>query len=94
MIKDLERGVVLEGERPAKLNELCELCGEHKLIPGSMKLRGFRDDNAEMKEYKGPYSVYQSEFKGRKVAVMVLRLYVPQTLDDTLRVSIVFCAPS
>jgi len=67
------------------------MCGKHKLIPESMKLQGFRDNSAEVKEYKGPYSVYQSEYKGRKVAVKVLRLYVPQRLDDPLKVSIVSC---
>ena len=57
-----------------------------------MKLQGFRDNGGGVKEYKGPYSVYQSEFKGRKVAVKILRLYVPQRLDDPTRVNVVSCA--
>ena len=89
MIQELDKGTIPEAERPAKLNELSKLCGNNKLIPDSMGLRGFRDNTAEVKEYKGPYSVYQNEFKGRKVAVKVLRLYVPQRVDDHVRVSVV-----
>ena len=93
MIQELDKGTVPEDERPTKLIQLSKLCGNHKLIPDSMKLQGFRDNSAEVKEYKGPYSVYQSEFKGRKVAVKVLRLYVPHKLDDPLKVSFFSCAP-
>jgi len=93
VIQELDKDTVPEGERPAKLNQLSKLCGNHKLIPDSMKLQGLRENSSEVKEYKGPYSVYQSEFKGRKVAVKVLRLYVPQRIDDPLKVSVVSCPP-
>ena len=56
-----------------------------------MKLHGYDNDTAEVKEYKGPSSVYQSEFKGQKVAIKVTRLYVSQKLDEPLSVSVVSC---
>lgn len=58
-----------------------------------MKLPGYRDISVEVAEYKGPYSVYESEYKGRKVAVKVLRLYVSQRLDEPLSVSTVSRVP-
>lgn len=58
-----------------------------------MKLHGYGNDTAEVKEYKGPSSVYQSEFKGQKVAIKVTRLYVSQKLDEPLSVSAVSCVP-
>lgn len=86
-IQELEKGVP-DDERPAKLNKLCKLCSKHKLIPDSMKLQDQRNNSGELTEYKGPYSVYQSEFKGRKVAIKVMRIYVPQKHDDALSVSV------
>ena len=82
-----------DDERSVKLSELCKLCGRTKLIPDSMKLQGYSGGGAEVKEYKGPYSVYQSEIKGRKVSVKVLRLHVPEKLDEPLSVSGVSPAP-
>ena len=63
------------------------------MIPDSMELRGYRDNGSEMKEYKGPYSIYQSKFKGRKVAVKVVRLYVARRFDEPYSVSVTSCAP-
>jgi hypothetical protein len=69
-----------------KLNELCKLCGTNKLIPESMKLR----DNFEplrTTEYLHPTQIFQSTYKGRKVAVKIVRLFVPQKVEEPLTVS-------
>jgi hypothetical protein len=84
---------VPQHERPARLKELWKLCGKHKLIPDSMKLQGYDNGGAEAQEFNGPYSVYQSEFKGRKIAVKVIRLRVPQKFDEHLSVSVVCISP-
>ena len=80
-------------ERPAKLNELWELCGQHKLIPGSMNLQGYRDSSVGTKEDKGLHSVYLSEFEGQKVAVGVLRLDRSHKRNGLLSVSAVSRVP-
>jgi hypothetical protein len=82
---------VPEEERQGKLSELYKLCGTHKLIPDSMKLQGYGEDDAGLKEYKGPSSVHQNKFKGRKVAIKVTRVYISQKLEDPLGVSIAAC---
>ena len=72
---------------PMKLNELCKLCGTNKLIPDSMKLQDGGDDLMKATQYTHPSQIFQSEFKGRKVAIKVIRLRLPQKLDETLSVS-------
>ena len=76
-----------DDEIPVKLNELCKLCGSNKLIPDSMKLRDGGDGSLKATEYTDLSQIFQSEFKGRKVAVKIVRLYVPQKLDEPLSVS-------
>lgn len=72
---------------PSKLNELCKLCSTHKLIPDSLKLRDDGTEPLEATEYVHPAQIFRSTFKGRKVAVKVIRLHVPQKLDEPLTVS-------
>lgn len=72
---------------PVKLNELCKLCGSNRLIPESMKLQDDGKDPLEATKYMIPSMIFQSEFKGRKVAVKMVRLYVSQKLDEPLSVS-------
>jgi hypothetical protein len=74
-------------EVPAKLNELCKLCGSSGLIPESMKLRDDGNDPLEATKYMYPSPILLSEFKGRKVAVKIVRLHVSQRLEEPLRVS-------
>lgn len=88
-VQDLEKGVVPENEKPAKLSELCMLCGTNKLIPDSMKLNGYGNDNPEVNECNEPFSVHQGKFKGRTVAITVTRLYISRKLEDHLGVSVV-----
>ena len=92
-MQDLEKGTIPDDERPVKLKKLCKLCGKHKLIPDSMRLQAYGNGDVEIKEFNGPYSVYQGELKGGKgkVAIKVIRLYVPQKLDEPISVSVVTC---
>lgn len=48
------------------------------------------DRSLELREYGDPSPVYQNQFKGRKVAIKVVWLYVPQKLDEPLSVSSFF----
>jgi len=79
-------GLVPDNEIPIKLNELCKLCGSNKLIPDSMRLPDNSNEILKATEYIYPSQIFQSEFKGRKVAVKVLRLYVPQKPNEPLSV--------
>ena len=79
--------MVPDGKVPMKLNELCKLCGTNRLIPDSMKLQDDGDDLIEATQYTHPSQIFQSEFKGRKVAVKIIRLRLSQKLDETLSVS-------
>lgn len=89
--QELERGLVREDEVPSKLNELCKLCGSNKLIPDSMKLKADVVESLKVTEYTHPSQIFQSTFKGRKVAVKILRLYVPRKIDEPLTVSTFLC---
>ena len=44
-------------------------------------------DLIKVTQYTHPSQIFQSEFKGRKVAVKVIRVHVSQKLDETLSVS-------
>ena len=74
-------------EIAAKLNELCKVCSNDKLIPDSMKLRDDGNDPLKVTEHVYPYPIFQSEFRDRKVAVKVVRLYGSQKLNEPLSVS-------
>lgn len=87
ILQELERGTVPVHEMPKKLNELCKLCSSEKLIPDSMKLRDDGNDPLKATEHVYPCPIFQSEFKGRKVAVKIVRLYGSQKLDEPLSVS-------
>ena len=79
-------GLVPDNEIPVKLNELCKLCSRNKLIPDSMRLQDNGNETLKVTEYIYPSLIFQSEFKGRKVAVKVVRLYVPQKPNEPLSV--------
>jgi hypothetical protein len=89
----LEKGVAHKDERPTMFIELRKLCGHQGLIPDSMKLQGYDNGNVEAKELNGPTFVYQSEFKGGRVAVKVIRLHVSQRSHDYPSVSVVSYEP-
>jgi len=52
-----------------------------------MRLRNYDNEQVEMREYGDSSPVYQNKFKGRKVAIKVVWLYVSQKLDEPYRVS-------
>ena len=79
--------MIPDSDIPVKLNELCKLCGSNRLIPESMKLQDDGKDPLEATEHTPPFMIFQSKFKGRKVAVKIVRLYVSQKLDEPLSVS-------
>lgn len=85
--QELDRGSVPEDDVPMKLNDLCKLCGTNKLIPDSLKLRDDGTEPLEATEYIHPAQIFRSTFKGKKVAVKVIRLYVPLRIDEPLAVS-------
>lgn len=89
--QELERGTIPVDEVPAKLDALRKLCGSSGLIPESMKPKDDSDELLKMTRDKYPPLISQSEFNlgGRKVAIKVIRLYVPQKLDEPLSVSTV-----
>ena len=58
-----------------------------------MRLKKYDNEPVlEMREYGDPSPVYQNKFKGRKVAIKVVWLYVPQKLDEPHSVSTIFSA--
>ena len=80
--------LVPDNEIPAKLNDLCKLCSSSKLIPDSMRLPDNSNETLKATEYIYPSLIFQSEFRGRKVAVKVVRLYVPQKPNEPLSVGV------
>ena len=56
-----------------------------------MKLRDEVVDSLEATPYIHPSQIFQSTFKGRKVAVKIVRLYVPQQADEPQTVSTQLC---
>ena len=52
-----------------------------------MKLKNDIIDSLQATEYTHPSQIFQSTIKGRKVAVKVIRLYVPRKVDEPLTVS-------
>lgn len=52
-----------------------------------MKLRDDGSDPLMATHYAHTSQIFQSEFKGRKVAVKIIRLHVPQKLDEPFSVS-------
>lgn len=86
-LQELEKGSIPDDEIPAKLNELCKLCSNNRLIPDSMKFRDDGNESLKATHYTHPSQIFQGEFKGRKVAVKIIRLHVPQKLDEPLGVS-------
>lgn len=56
-----------------------------------MKLKDDVIDSLKPTEYLHPSQIFQSTIKGRKVAVKVIRLYVPRKVDEPLTVSTELC---
>ena len=73
-------------ERLKLFNELCKKCSRHRLVPESMHVPDCSEGSVEV-ECGGFANVSQSTYKGRRVAVKVVRMYVTSDLDVILSVS-------
>jgi hypothetical protein len=74
-------------ERLKLLNKLCKTCSRYRVIPKSMHIPDCSKDSVEV-ECGGFADVSQSTYKGRRVAVKVVRVYVTSDLDVILSVSL------
>lgn len=52
-----------------------------------MRLRNYNNEPVELRKYGDSSPVYQNKFKGWKVAIKVVWLYISQKLDEPYRVS-------
>ena len=82
---------MLEEEVPSKLNELSRLCGSTQLIPDSMKIKDDEVDGLKGTGYIHPSQIFRGTFRGREVAVKIIRLYVPRKVDETMTVNTKLC---
>ena len=73
-------------ERLKLFNKLCKTCSRHRVIPKLMLIPDCSEDSVEV-ECGGFSNVSQSTYRGRQVAVKVVRMYVTSDLDVILGVS-------
>ena len=76
-----------ERERLKLFNKLCKTCSRHRVIPKSMHIPDCSEGSVEI-ECGGFANVSLSTYKGRQVAVKVVRVYITSDLDVILSVSI------
>ena len=74
-------------ERLKLLNKLCKTCSRHRVIPTSMHIPDCSEGSVEV-ESGGFANVSRSTYKGRLVAVKVVRVYITSDLDVILSVSL------
>ena len=74
-------------ERLKLFNELCKTCSRHQVIPKSMDIPDCSEGSVEV-ESGGFANVSQSTYKGRRVAIKVVRMYITSDLDIVLSVSL------
>jgi len=67
-------------ERLKLLNRLCKTCSKHCVIPTSMHIPDCSDDSVEV-ESGGFADVSQGTYKGRQIAIKVVRTYITSDLD-------------
>jgi len=77
----------MSGQERLKLfNQLCKTCSRHRVIPKSMHIPDCSAGSAEVTS--GGYAdVPQGIYKGRQVAVKVVRIYTTSDLNVILSVS-------
>ena len=73
-------------ERLKLFNRLCKTCSRHRVIPKSMHIPDCLKDSVEV-ECGGYANVSQGTYKGRQVAIKVVRVYITD-LDVVLSVSL------
>jgi len=74
-------------ERVKLLNKLCKTCSRHLVIPTSMHVPDCSEDSVEV-ESGGFADVSQGTYKGRRVAIKLVRVYITSDLDLIRSVSI------
>lgn len=78
---------VYDRHRHKLLHILCKMCSRGQRTPTSMHIAGClnREDS---EKYRGVNtSVFRGEYKGRPVAIKVLRLYLTSDVDKCLKAS-------
>ena len=79
-------------ERLKLFNSLCKTCSQLRIIPKKMHFPDCLDGSVEV-ECGGFANVSQSTYKGRRVAVKVVRVYITSDLDIILSVSLLPVLP-
>jgi len=77
---------MLDHERLKVFNDLCKNCSRHRVVPKSMHIPDCSEGSVEV-ECGGFANVLRSTYKGRRVAVKVVRMYITSDLDVILSVS-------
>jgi hypothetical protein len=72
-------------ERLKLLNKLCKACSRHRVIPKSMHIPDCSKGAVEV-ERGGFANVLQGTYKGRRVAIKVVRVCLMDDLDVVLSV--------
>ena len=88
----LEDHTTLDRERVKLFNELCKTCSKYRVIPKSMHIPDCSEGSVEV-ESGGFANILRSTYKGRQVAIKVIRVYITSDLEIILGVSIL-SAPS
>lgn len=74
-------------ERLKLFNKLCKTCSRHQVIPKSMHIPDCSMGSYEV-ESGGYANVSQGTYKGRRVAIKILRVYITSDLDVIRSVSV------
>ena len=74
-------------ERRKLLNELCKICSRHRVIPKSMYIPDCSKGAVEVAR-GGFADILQGTYKGRRVAIKVVRVCLKDDLDDIFSVSL------
>lgn len=68
-------------ERMELINKLCKTCSRQRLLPKSMHIPDCLNKSSKIRSYGGNADVWESTYKGRRVAVKVLRVSTTDGLD-------------
>jgi len=76
-------------ERPKFLNQLCKMCDLQRSLPSSMVIPSIDDISVAPACGGGFADVFQGKYRGRQVAIKVMRVYVSgdRGLDRSVGVS-------
>jgi hypothetical protein len=83
----LEDNTISDRERLKLLNELCKTCSRHRVIPKSMHIPDC--SKGAMEAGRGGFAnVLRGTYKGRRVAIKVVRVCLKDDLNVILSVSL------